>query len=148
MYDNILVPTDGSDVVDAAADHAIELATNFDATVHALYAVEPENTTLPSEAMRHDEMHSEYVDWGEQITTELAELARSRGVAATATVTDGVPHEVISEYAERNDIDLIVMGTAGRDGLRQRLLGSVTERTLRAASAPVLTIYDESEVDQ
>lgn len=148
MYDNILVPTDGSDVVDAAAEHAIGLATNFDATVHALYAVEPESTTLPSEAMRHDEMHDEYVDWGEQITTELAERARTRGVAATATVTDGVPHEVISEHAARNDVDLIVMGTAGRAGWRERLLGSVTERTLRTASAPVLTIHDESEEGQ
>ena len=145
MYDNILIPTDGSDPVEAAAEHAIELAANVGATVHALYAVEPETTTLPSEAMRHDEVYDEYVDWGEQITTDLAERARAHGVDATATVTDGVPHEAISAYAEQNDVDLVVMGTAGRTGLQEQVLGSVTERTLRTTSVPVLTMYGGDE---
>lgn len=146
MYNHILVPTDGSDVVAAAADHAIELAAHFDATVHALYAIEPENTTLPSEAMRHDEMYDDYVAWGEEITNDIVDRARNSGVEGVAAVEDGTPHEVISDYAVENDIDVIVMGTAGRSGWRERLLGSVTERTLRKSQIPVLTVQaDETE---
>lgn len=143
MYKHILVPTDGSDVVTAAADHAIELAANFDATIHTLYVVEAENTTLPSEAMRHEEMYENYVEWGKEITNDIVDRAQDRGLKGVATVEDGVPHEVISEYAATNDIDVIVMGTTGRSGWRERLLGSVTERTLRTSSVPVLTIRAE-----
>ena len=146
MYEQILVPTDGSDMVTAPTEHAIELATNFDSTVHALYAIEPENTTLPSDAMRHDEMYDDYVAWGEEITTNITDQARDSGLEGVATVRDGTPHKVISEYAEENDIDVIVMGTAGRLGWRERLLGSVTERTLRTSQVPVLTVKpDETE---
>jgi nucleotide-binding universal stress UspA family protein len=145
MYNNILVPTDGSDVVDTAASHAIELATKFDATVHTVYAIEPERTTLPSEAMRHDEVHEEYVAWGEEITTAIADRARDRGLEGVAAVREGVPHEVISDYAADNGVDLIVMGTAGRTGWREHLMGSVTEKTVRTAEVPVLTLRNFEE---
>ena len=142
MYDDILVPTDGSDVVDSAASHAIELASLCDATVHAVYAIEPDNATLPSEVMRHDEVQQEHLDWGEEITTEIADRARDRGLKGVAAVTEGIPYEEIGDYAVENDIDLIVMGTAGRTGLRERLIGSVTEKTVRTAEVPVLTMRD------
>ena len=142
MYDDILVPTDGSDVADTATSHAIELASVCDATVHAVYAIEPERTTLPSEAMRHDEIHQEHVNWGREITAAIAERARDSGLEGVTAVTEGVPHEVISDYAANNGIDLIVMGTAGRTGLREQLIGSVTENTARPAELTVLTMRD------
>ncbi len=142
MYENILVPTDGSDEAKPAIDHAIELASKSDATIHALYVIEPDNTTLPSEAMRHDEVHEEYVEWGQQVTNDVLEQADSYGLEGVATVANGVPHERITQYAAENDIDLIVMGAAGRTGLRERLLGSVVEKVVRTSKAPVLTIRD------
>ncbi|WP_435095180.1 universal stress protein [Halorubrum sp. N11] len=142
MYDDILVPTDGSDVVDTAASHAIELASLCDATVHAVYAIEPDNATLPSEVMRHEEVHEEHIDWGEEITLAIADRARERGLEGVSAVTEGVPHEKIGDYAVENGIDLIVMGTAGRTGFRERLIGSVTEKTVRTAKVPVLTMRD------
>jgi len=140
MYEHILVPTDGSEEAEAATDHAIDLAAAFDATVHTLYAIEPENTTLPSEAMRHDEVYEEYVEWGEEITAAVVERAEAAGVSGVASVVEGLPHEEITEYAADHDIDLIVMGTAGRTGWRERLLGSVTEKTARISSIPVLML--------
>ncbi len=53
-------------------------------------------------------------------------------------IEEGTPHERILEYVDDHDVDLIVMGTHGRRGLDRFLLGSVTERVLRGASASVL----------
>lgn len=145
MYENILVPTDGSDAANEAAEHAIELASNFDATVHALYVVEPERTTLPSEGMRYTEVHEEYVEWGKEITSSVAESSQERGLRGTAAVREGRPHEEIADYAAENAIDLVVMGTAGRSGLRERLLGSVTEKTARICEVPVLMMREEAD---
>ena len=47
---------------------------------------------------------------------------------------------MIADYAEDHDIDLIVMGSHGRAGVRRALLGSVTERTLRSTHVPVLVV--------
>jgi nucleotide-binding universal stress UspA family protein len=47
---------------------------------------------------------------------------------------------VIADYAEDHDVDLVVMGSYGRAGVRRALLGSVTERTLRSTHVPVLVV--------
>ncbi|AAV47178.1 universal stress protein [Haloarcula marismortui ATCC 43049] len=52
----------------------------------------------------------------------------------------GDPYEEIIDYAETAGVDMIVMGTHGRSGLDRFLLGSVTEKVVRTADAPVLTV--------
>lgn len=138
VYSNVLVPTDGSEEANKAVDQAIDLASECDAAVHALYVHGPPRTTLPSEAMRHEETREEYLEWGEEITAEVADRAEERGLRGVSVVVEGVPHEEINRYATENDIDIVVMGTAGRTGLRDRLLGSVTEKTSRTSDIPVL----------
>lgn len=142
MYDHILVPTDGSEEAREAADYAIELASHFDATVHALYIVEPATITLPSEAMRHEEVRDEYRAWGEEVTTDVVDRAAEHGLDGVKTVSEGPPHEEINRYAAENGVDLVVMGTAGQTGLRERLLGSVTEKTARVSDVPILIVRD------
>ena len=58
----------------------------------------------------------------------------------------GTPARTIVEHAKANDIDLIVMGTHGRGGVEQLLMGSVAERVVRLASCPVLTVRDNGAV--
>ena len=60
-------------------------------------------------------------------------------------VRRGDPHETIIEYADDVDADVIVMGTHGRTGLDRRVLGSVTERTVRLSDVPVLTVRADDE---
>ena len=55
------------------------------------------------------------------------------------------PAPVILDYAEKNEIDLIVMGTHGRRGLKHLLLGSVAEEVVRLSASPVLTIHEQKE---
>ena len=143
MYDEILVPTDGSDASELAIEHAIDMARTYDARLHALYVVDTgAYSTLDAGAeMLLDSLEEE----GEAAVNRVEERADDAGVSASTEVTAGTPHRAILDYAEDHDVDLIVMGTHGRTGLDRYLLGSVTERVVRTADVPVLTVRMESE---
>ena len=67
------------------------------------------------------------------------------GVQASWQVDFGPPAQRIVEYANENDVDLIVIGTHGHTGLRRVLMGSVAESVVRKAECPVLAI--KTQVD-
>lgn len=140
VYHDILIPTDGSKDARKAVEHGIDLAEAFDATVHALYVVESRLVSLPSESMRQAAEHDEWVEYGREITDEVATAAQERGFSGVSVVRNGKAHEEIVEYATENDVDCIVMGTHGRDGVADVILGSVAERVVRTADAPVTTV--------
>jgi nucleotide-binding universal stress UspA family protein len=62
------------------------------------------------------------------------------GLKVTASVREGRPANVITDYASQNGIDLICISTHGRSGLNHMLLGSTTEHVLRLASCPVFVV--------
>ena len=138
MYDMILVPTDGSEPAGAAVDHAIDLAANSGATLHVLSVVD--SSAYASLDVSSEQALDELEANAEAATGEIAETAAEAGIEAVTEVSVGTPHEQITDYADAADVDLIVMGTHGRTGLDRFLLGSVTERVVRAAPAPVLTV--------
>lgn len=138
MYQDVLVPTDGSDGTRRAIAHALTIADRFDATVHALSIV-PEGPlgTLddgdPTTAAR-------------RAVERVEREARQNGTAVTTAVEHGVPHEEILAYVEDNGIDMVVMGTQGRTGLDRVLVGSVAERVVRLADVPVVTVRLTDEI--
>ncbi|WIV66618.1 universal stress protein [Natrialbaceae archaeon AArc-T1-2] len=147
MYDTILVPTDGSTVAETAVEHAIDVADTYDADVHALYVIDVSaiDVSIGGEQVQRikDGQFDEMPELEQRATEALAAVtdrADERGLAVTETIATGRPHREITEYATENDADLIVMGSAGRSGVRRALLGSVAERTLRTATIPVLVV--------
>lgn len=138
MYDSILVPTDGSDGASVAVDHAIEQAANHDATLHALFVVD---TDVVGAHTSEDFVREQLEGIGTNAVESVASQASEAGLSNVETdVVDGAAHEGILDYAEDNDIDMIVMGTRGRSGLDKYLLGSVTEKVLRLSDSAVLTV--------
>lgn len=136
MYDDILVPTDGSDGATAAIDHAIAIARRYGSTIHALYVVDTRMSPITS-GMDPDEVRS-------LLDPDPTEAVVDRAAAADILVVDrvqiGVPHATILAYIDEHDIELVVMGTHGRSGIDRALLGSVAERVVRTADVPVLTV--------
>lgn len=145
MYEKILVPTDGSEATDVAARHAVDIASRYGGTLHALYVVDVRMSPISTE-MDRDDVVQLFEEADEKPTTPVLERAKGMNVPTTEAVRIGVPHESIREYIAENDIDLVVMGTHGRRGLDRYLLGSVTEKVVRVSDAPVLTVRmpDES----
>ena len=138
MYDDVLVPTDGSDGIDAVLNHAFDLARRHDATVHALYVVDDRAfVTLHKDMV--DEVAESMSEDGERATADLAAAAADVELDAVTALRRGDPAEEILEYAAEADIDLIAMGTRGSDD-RRNLLGSVSRAVVTEASVPVLTL--------
>ncbi|MDB4985956.1 MAG: teaD [Myxococcaceae bacterium] len=72
--------------------------------------------------------------------TDLGDRFRARGLPVSTLVMRGATHEAIVSAASDEHADLIVMSTHGRTGLSHLLLGSVTERVVRTAKVPVMTL--------
>jgi nucleotide-binding universal stress UspA family protein len=141
MYDAILFPTDGSAPSEAARDHAIDLASTYDATLHAIYVVDDQ--ALRAARIDSDVVVEGFEEEGRRLVDEVANTAAESTVRCETAVVHGRPHEVIVDYAEQHGVDLVVMGTHGRHGVQRFLLGSVTERVVRTSSIPVLTVRGE-----
>lgn len=146
MYDAILVPTDGSERSQAAAHHALTLASVFGSQVHFLSVVDERTTSstiVDTDEVSDPEEVFEQQAW--QAVETLEDLVADSSVRHHTAVERGLPHEVIRSYTGDHDIDLISMGTHGRTGLDRLLLGSVTERVVRTSEVPVLTTRFEPE---
>jgi len=136
MYDDVLLPYDGSDGAAATLDHVGAIARRADATVHLLYVAD---TTRDSVTVVGNEVVDALVQEGEDVLTEAADALDEAGVRHETDVVQGNPAETIVEYADRYDHDLIAMPTRAREGVSRFLLGSVTEKVVRLSSVPVLT---------
>jgi nucleotide-binding universal stress UspA family protein len=137
MFDSILVPTDGSDCAQSAVGYAADLASRYDARVHALCVVD--SRTLEN-ATQYDRIKKEREAVAERTCNDLS----ASGARVERAVRTDVPHRAIRRYATERDIDLIVMGTHGRTGVERYLLGSVTEKVVRLSDVPVLTVNAEA----
>jgi nucleotide-binding universal stress UspA family protein len=82
---------------------------------------------------------------GETAVDAVAARCTDAGVASETAVLVGTVHRAIQEYADEHDVDLVVMGTHGRQGVERFLLGSVTERTVRTSDVPVLTVRADDD---
>lgn len=138
MYDELLVPTDGSPASEAAVEHAIVVAKRFDARVHALYVVDA--TAYSALDSGTDTVVQSLEQEGQEAVATVIDAAEAADLPTETAIVSGTAYRSILEYANNAEIDLIVMGTHGRQGLDRYLLGSVTERVVRSADPPVLTV--------
>lgn len=141
MYERILLPTDGSEASNPAVDEAIGLAKDTGADLHILFVVE--NLSYAPEMM-DETVEAQLQTMGEEALGNIEERAENENVEVVTQIRHGIPHEVIIDYADETDCDVIVMGTHGRTGLDRYLLGSVTERVVRSSDTPVLTVRRRS----
>ena len=138
MYDKILLPTDGSEGMVGVVDHALQVARRDDATIHALYVVDTATMgRLPMDTS-WEAVSGLLQEEGNQALDAVRDAADD--ITVEGKITEGAPSREIVNYADAEDIDLIIMGTHGRGGLGRLLLGSVAERVVRTATVPVMTI--------
>ena len=143
-YGTILVPTDGSDAVDRALDHALGLADDHGATVHALYVVD--GRVLRAASGGRESAATDLRETGDRAVEHVADRAGAAGVESVTAVREGTPDVVIQDYAAKAAADVVVMAPHGRTGRdRLRSLGSVTERVVNDADRPVFVVGGPAE---
>ena len=141
----IVCPVDFSNCAQQALKYATELAKQFDAEVCIVHAYEDPAAYVTPMPM------SGYVGPGAELLLELRKQLEQRlaqtkdeveklGVRVRSELLEGAPYRVVLDWAKEYGADLIVVGTHGHTGLTHALLGSVTERIVRMAHCPVLTI--------
>ena len=139
----ILYPTDFSKCATHALPHTLHLAERHAAELHLLHAVVLHDADPDSAIHRLPNMEELYQLLEEHADQEMESTVRERGknLSVKRAQVRGISAAgAILDYAADNDIDLIVMGTHGRRGLRRLLLGSVAEEVVRLAPCPVLTV--------
>lgn len=142
IFKRVLVPIDGSSYSIEAGRFGIRLAKSYDLELVALHVIDEAALEQLARLGRREqqELRGELRRMGENYLNHLAELAGREGVKLQKLLEEGTPHRTIVEAAERERIDLILIGKVGRRGPRRILIGSVTERVLAAAKCPVLVM--------
>ncbi len=140
MYDDILIPTDGSDTIPETLAHGLPIAADNDATVHSLYVVDSRVTAAAGDQTSTD-LERSLEDEGREAVAAVEERAAAEGLETVGEVRQGTPAKTILEYADEEGIDLIVIGTRGKSP-REKVtsLGSVSERVVDNASIPVFVV--------
>ncbi|MDP6076330.1 MAG: universal stress protein [Myxococcota bacterium] len=137
----ILVPLDFSRHADPILEWALHLAQEHRSKIVLLhvYHLPVEFQQLEGAYLPADFWTNVKQEAGQQLERH-AEQARDRGIEVEAVVREGYPATVIVDEIENLNIDLVVIGTHGRTGLKHLLLGSIAERVVQHAPCPVLTV--------
>lgn len=123
-YKNILVATDGLPQANAAVSEAIAIAKRCGSHLIALSAMRDESER--AEAKKY--------------STDAAAAAQKESVTAEAVTPTGRSFKAIVETAGGRGVDLIVMGTYGKTGVKKFLMGSATEKVIGSAGCAVLVV--------
>lgn len=141
MAVRVLVPFDGSPLSERALEYAIE--AHPDASITTIFVINPIESVYAVEAGGlpvSESWHREAQERATAIQSTAKEEAAGSDVELVTVIETGQPAREILEYADEHDIDHIVMGSHGREGLERALLGSVAETVIRRAAAPVTII--------
>ncbi len=139
MYDDILVPTDGGEQIDAVIEAAVDIAKQREATVHALSIIDS-NVFLTLDEELTDAVNEELTANAEEAVAHVVDAAADDGVEGEAVIRQGRPSDEIIAYAKEIDADLIVMGTRRSDGHEHRMLGSVSQDVITEAGRQTLVV--------
>jgi len=141
-FEQILVPYDASSYANHAFDDALKIAEKFGSkiTVLTILGTKVENTTGIS-LERAIETQDGHEDAATKILKDLEGLAKEKGVGFSFKVSyESSPYKGIVNFSNSNSMDLIVMGSHGRSGIKKALLGSVASGVVEHANCPVLII--------
>jgi len=141
MFKKILFPVDLSEASAKIAPYVIETAGKFGSEIHIIFVARVmehyAGLYVPHPAIKTFE--AEIVRGAERKLSEFLENVFPHQ-KITAKVVPGDPAEEILDYASREKIDLIIMGTHGRKGFERIFFGSVAEQVIKNAALPVLSI--------
>ena len=146
MYERILVATDGSPLSDKAVQHALSLAKISGATLIVLRVVPryPRSYLEGGTTVDITEIKRIEAQWSEQAQAQLGSIkaeGKSMGVPVKTSIakSDLVAESIITA-ADKQEVDLIIMASHGRKGIKRLLLGSETQHVLTHSSKPVLVL--------
>lgn len=141
MLKHLLVPLDGSALAEKALDYAVQIIAPK-RRLTLLYIIEvPEiaNTFHPIGNIPHD-VDVNLASARDYLARVSADLKRDHDLRVNIEIKIGRPAEIITQVAETEFVDAIVMSTHGRSGIEKFIFGSVTQKVLTAMPCPVFVV--------
>ncbi|MFQ5996687.1 MAG: universal stress protein [Dehalococcoidales bacterium] len=146
MYQKILVPLDGSELAECVLPHVEAIAKT--GGVKNVTFVRVADTFFSHPTGGGGEFSEEYITKydteskaaAEKYLNQLVSRLNYGKVKIQAEVLTGKAAETLTDYATKNKVDLIIIATHGRSGVSRWVMGSVADRLLRSACAPVLMV--------
>jgi nucleotide-binding universal stress UspA family protein len=138
MYNRILLAADGSEHSKRAAEHAIMLTNGkLDTKIEIVYVVD--HNKVKSDVLENWNA-PDIGDKRRLRLKEIEQIMRKSGVSYDITFLHGEPGPTIVNYANKNQFDLVIIGSRGLNVLQDFVLGSVSHKVAKRANCPVLII--------
>jgi nucleotide-binding universal stress UspA family protein len=141
MAKRLLVPVDGSDPADAALSYALEEYPDAEITV--LTVIDPTEMgygSMEAAPSTFDRLQQAAEDRAERVLEDATSMAAAHDRDVTTETVLGVPSREIVEWVEEHDVDGVIVGSHGRQGVTRVLLGSVAETVVRRSPVPVTVV--------
>ena len=144
MYRKILVPLDGSKLAECVLPHVAALAQASQVQevvfvrVFEPFRPPPSDYVVSEEVI--DRINSENRAAAENYLQELVNRVRLEGTQQRWEAVSGRVAETLADYANKNNVDLIIIATHGRSGVSRWVWGSVADRILRSSCVPILMV--------
>jgi nucleotide-binding universal stress UspA family protein len=141
-YKHVLVPLDGSKLAEVAIPEAVNLAEATGAELTLLQIVLPITDVLETDGypLHIDEQFEARRARAFEYLDRVRHRLGARSVTIHVAVEMGPPADAILDYVRAHSIDVVVMATHGRSGVRRWVFGSVADKVLRGASSAVLLV--------
>ena len=146
MYKRILVATDGSTLSKKAVASAIDLAALSGAELVAVkiaprYPQSYFEGSLPLSTTEVSKIEKQWTDAAQKVVDGVAKAAQAKGVSVKSVVVKSdIVSDALISASKKYKVDLIVMASHGRRGIKRLLLGSETQQVLTHANVPVLVL--------
>ena len=142
-FKKIMIATDGSVCSRMAANNGIELARLSRGKVYAVYVVSMEYFSSMAVDFDWERIHEALEKEGIEAVNYVKETGELEGVIVEPVLLEGNPVDELIRYAEENEMDIIIMGTLGRTGIKRLLLGSVAGNVVRHSKVPIMVVRDK-----
>ena len=130
MFENIMVPSDGSKYSDKAVDVAIEIAKKFNSKVTAVYVLS-EDTSFSYDILE---------DEGNKILKKISEKGKKEGVMIIEHLITADPLRDMEIIAQKTQVDSIVINSKGKDSSENVIMGSITDRIIKTFEIPIVLV--------
>jgi nucleotide-binding universal stress UspA family protein len=144
MYQKVLVPLDGSVLAECALPHVKKMAKmGFIKDIYILTVIDIHPSAL-LEGADTTIMYKSQMNNSREYLKKVQDQFRAEGIEVKTEIRQGSAAQVISDYANQNKVELIVIATHGYSGVKRLMFGSVALRVLHDSHVPVLLIRPDS----
>jgi nucleotide-binding universal stress UspA family protein len=148
MHKRVLLPLDGSAMAEQALPYAVAQAERFRSELILLRAVGSSLSNVDGlSPVDLGWVQEQMAEWARDYLESIATEVRTRGVPVRLVVSRDPPHVAITQFAEANGVDLIVICSRGESGTSRWLMGNVADRVVRGATTPVLLVRASAQKD-